>query len=169
MTEDAMRTLATLSAAVLLLAGCSQTTAFDFFKMDAEHERAVSNMRTATLVRSFETKAIISAVYLNRVKPETYSGDEHFYVSVYLPKRIRLFDKEGKFTDEYALRLNGADPVSVKEVDDKDPMRTLMPVTNDWNRYYIVSYTPDTNDTLTLTLESGQYGQAHLTYRRDVE
>ena len=164
-----MRTVFPLLAALSLLTGCAKTTAYDFFKIDAQHERAVSNLRTATIVKEKETKAIISSIYLNRVMPESYSGNDVFYIALYLPKSSELFSEEGEEIEGNQLLLNKMHPVAVKNADENETLRSLMPVKNDWNRYYIVEFAAPEENLLTLTLESDQYGQAHLIYQRDDE
>jgi len=149
---------------LIFTTGCTRTTAFDFFKMDEEHERAVTNMRTGTIVRSFETHAIISAVYLNAVDPEKYSGDEYFFIALYLQEDKRLCYKEGLGDPDYTLTLNGQHFLSGEELKKGDELRSLMPIQNEWNRYYLIRFASSATDELSLALENDRYGKVELAY-----
>jgi len=69
-------------SALLAFSGCSQKGAFDLFKMDEAHERAVEQLRSDSIVLSLETKAIFSSLYLNKIDPVQYKDGEYFIVSV---------------------------------------------------------------------------------------
>ena len=165
-----IRIHAILAAAMLAFSGCTQTTAFDAFKMDEEHERAITNLRTATIVRSFETKAIVSTIYLNATLPKQYNGEyEHFFVALYLQDDIRLYYKANLNAPDGRLTLNGIEPTNVRELKKDDRLRTLMPIKNEWNRYYHITYPRQKGNILKLTLESDRYGKAELMYQKDPE
>lgn len=163
------RFYATLSTLLILtLSGCSHSGAFDVFKVDEEHERAIDNLRTSTIVQSFETKAIISAIYLNNTLPEQYGSDkyESFFIALYLQEDIRLFYKANLSAPEGNLTLNGDPHISVEELKKNDRLRTLMPIKNEWNRYYLIRFPHEDAERLDLTFESYPYGKAVLTYHK---
>ncbi|MEA3522528.1 MAG: hypothetical protein U9R50_06110, partial [Campylobacterota bacterium] len=135
-----MRYILIFIVTLVFISGCSRTTAFDFFKMDDSYERAVDNLQTGTIVSSFETKAILSTVYLNRVYPEKYNDGECFFVSIYLRDDIRLYFKSGMNNQKYNFTLNGEKPFEAKEIKADDELRLAMPITNEWNRYYLVKF-----------------------------
>lgn len=167
LTRLMMRSIALLILAVLIIQGCSRTTAFDFFKMDTEHERAVENMKTGTIVRSFETEAILSTIYLNRVYPDKYKNGEHFFVALYSREDIRLYFKQGLNNNKYNFTCNGEKPIEARELKPGDELRRLMPINNEWNRYYYVSFPKQKIDTLDLVLESGLEEKVTITYHID--
>ncbi|MEA3373535.1 MAG: hypothetical protein U9Q62_07585 [Campylobacterota bacterium] len=148
---------------LFIMTGCSKSTAFDPFKMDDVHERAVNNMRTATIVKNSEAKVIISAIYLNRTMPESYKDEngEYFLVALYQKNDSNLT------TESINLTMNAYPPLTIHEVDKEDSLRSLMPINNEWNHYYLATYLVDEKETLSLTFESGLYGLAELTYRKD--
>lgn len=160
-----------LGTAVLMFSGCSRSGAFDVFKVDEAHERAVTNLRTSTIVQSFETKAIISTIYLNKTLPQQYGNNqnESFFVSLYLQSDIRLFYKANLSAPDANLTLNGVGYTAIRELKEDDPLRTLMPIKNDWNRYYIITYPHQKSRLLKLTFEIDPYGTAELKYRKDEE
>ncbi len=151
----------------LLLGGCSQKGAFDLFTFDEAHERAIEQMRTASIVQSLETKAIVSAVYLNPIHPETYKEGEFFVGAFYFEKRNGLDSAKWSFEDHgYTLTLNGSLPTSLEELKENDPRRRLIPIQNSWNRYFLIRFDPVTESSLALKLENNQTGSAVLGYRK---
>ena len=98
-------TITVLFAVLLLMTGCTKTTAFDFFSSDTYYEKAVSNMQKASLMRDMETKALLHAVYLNNVDPHIYSGDEYFYCAVHIIEDAYDPKKHGLKNLDYKLKL----------------------------------------------------------------
>jgi len=154
--------------AVLAFSGCAQKGAFDLFKMDEAHERSVEQMRTASIIQSFETKAIVSSVYLNPVYPDQYKDGEYFVGAFYFDKHNMDVKKWSLEDFGYTLTLNGKSPVSMEEIEDNDPRRTLIPIQNNWNRYYLIRFESVTAPaSLALRLENNQTGSAVLNYRKE--
>ncbi|MEA1920137.1 MAG: hypothetical protein U9N52_09875 [Campylobacterota bacterium] len=162
-----MRYILIFLITLLFLTGCSRTTAFDFFKMDDNYERAVDNLQTGTIVRSFETEAILSTVYLNRVYPEKYNDAEYFFVSIYLRDDIRLYFKAGMNNKKYHFTLNGEKPIEGKELKTDDELRLSMPISNEWNRYYLVKFPLQYTEKLDLILENDEYDSVELIYYKN--
>ena len=108
---------AILPLSLLLVAtGCSQKGAFDLFKLDQQHARAVENTRTGSIIESFETKALMSAVYLNNIDSKQFSEGESFVVSIYFQKDNRELSKWTIQDYGYTLSLNGQEPISIEEL-----------------------------------------------------
>jgi len=157
--------------AILFLSACSgTTTAFDFFKMDLRHEQAITNLRTGTIVRSFETEAIISSIYLNNAIPSDYNTTESFYMSLYLKDYKRVYFKENSTHEGgYIVRLNGKAPIYARELERDDKLRSLMPIQNEWNKYYLVEFEKTDATILKLELENDQSDVVELIYQKDVQ
>lgn len=164
-----MRILGTSLLSFALLTGCSHTTAFDFFKMDEDHERAMTSLQTTSIVRSFETEAMISTIYLNQVYPEKYHDGEYFFASLYMNDDKRLFYKDSLQDPEYTLKLNGVSPESIEILDKDSQLRRLMPIKNEWNRYYLVKYPAQKENIITLILENDRSLNASIHYQKDEE
>lgn len=153
-------------SALLAFSGCSQKGAFDLFKMDKAQERAVEELRSGTIVLSFETKAIFSSLYLNKIDPQTYKDGEYFIGSLYFENDIRS-DKKLDIADYgYHLTLNKKAPTSMEPLDEKDKRRRLMPVQHNWNRYYLIRFDSPAEENLTLRLENNQTGSVVLKYQK---
>lgn len=100
------RLLATSAlGAALLFGGCAKTTAFDFFSTDVYYEKAISNMQKVSLMRNMETKALLHAIYLNNVDPQSYSGDEYFFVAVHIIEDAYDPKKRGLMNPDYQLKI----------------------------------------------------------------
>jgi hypothetical protein len=176
--------------ALFTLSGCSDKGAFDLFKMDAAHERSVEQLRTGSIVLSLETKAIISALYLNPVYPDQYKDGESFIVAIYFENDIRSVKKRDIKDIGYRLTLNEPrvnlsdanksikidqknikpashyEPVIIEELGEKDLRRELIPVRNTWNRFYLVKYNNFSEGVLSLALENNQTGKVVLNYQK---
>lgn len=151
-------------SALLVFSGCSQKGAFDLFKMDESHERAVEQLRSGTILLSLETKAIISTLYLNKIDPLTYKEGEYFIASVYFEHDNRSIRKRELESNGYHLTLNGKKATLIELLDEKDPRRALMPIQNNWNRYYFIRFDSATEPSLALRFENNQTGSVELTY-----
>jgi len=89
---------------------------------------------------SMETKAVISTIYLNKVLEKEYNSRESFFVALYLKDGKIFYDSLGNKTPEYSLKLNGKKPIHIEELKKDSTLRRLMPIKNEWNRYYLVEF-----------------------------
>jgi len=97
--------IASTLAASLLFTACTNTTAFDFFSTDEYYEKAIANMQKASLMKDSETKALVQGVYLNKVDPIIYSGDEYFFIAMHIIKDEDDVDMQGLANVKYNLQL----------------------------------------------------------------
>ena len=88
-----MKFLSSAMMVVIGLSGCAQKGTFDLFKMDKAHERSVEQLRTGTIVKSLETNALVSLMYLNPIYPETYNEGEYFVGAFYFKRDDRDIKK----------------------------------------------------------------------------
>ncbi len=163
-----MKLLSLLTLVLFLFSGCSKTTAFDFFKMDKNYEKAISNLQSGTIAKSFETEAILSSVYLNEVYPDKYNDAEYFFLALYLSNDKRLFFKSDLGDPDYKLTLNNVNFVDGEELQSEHKLRSLMPINNEWNRYYLIKFNSQKgrNDLL-LKLENNELDTIELHYLKD--
>lgn len=153
-------------SALLAFSGCAQKGAFDLFKIDKTHERAVEQLRSGAIVLSLETKAIFSSLYLNRTDPAQYSEGENFVVAVYFENDDKGYKVRELESNGYRITLNDKNATLIEPLSEKDPRRQLMPVQNNWNRYYYVKFDSDDNTSLSLRLENNQTGSVVLNYQK---
>jgi len=153
-------------SALLAFSGCAQKGAFDLFKMDEAHERAVEQLRSGTILLSLETKAIISSVYLNKIDSVKYKEGENFLVALYIEKDSTIIKNRDWETYGYTLTLNGKRATAVESLGEKDVRRSLIPLQNSWYRYYIIRFDSAAGDSLALQLENNQTGSVELSYQK---
>lgn len=161
-----MRFLSIAMIALIGFSGCAQKGTFDLFKMDAAHERSVEQLRTGAIVQSFETKALTSIIYLNPVYPQTYNDGEYFVGAFYFERDSRDLRKWDLYTHGYMLTLNGKKATLLEELKESDSRRALIPVQNNWNKYYFIRFDSVPEGALTLLLENNQTGSVALSYRK---
>jgi len=153
--------------AIVSFSGCtSHSNAFDFFKFDTAYEKAITYTQSATLMRSFETKAILSSVYLNKVYPKKYKANEAFFIALYSTEKKDIFYKDADKKAEYVLRLNNQVPVSIKPLDKDALLRKEMPIQSAWNHYYLVEFAHSDADILHLTMSDENNNTIHLQYKK---
>jgi len=148
-----MKLLILLSGIVLLFTSCSdKSNAFDFFKFDKNYEKAISYTKTSSLMKSMETEAVISTVYLNKVLPDEYNQKESFFVALYINSDKIFYDKYLQKQPNYTLTLNGQKAINISELRKDSKLRLLLPIKNDWNEYYLVEFEKTDKDNLELNI-----------------
>lgn len=172
--------------AVFVFGGCASYNAFSMFQKDTQHEKALLNTKNAQITNSLETKAKITATYLNPIYPNEYNNAEYFFIGVFIPddydspKESGLFNKdfklmmEDKTQKEVGLGSDKAtkgymEPVSVEHIVKKDEnlLYKNMPHTDNWSKYYVVSFQKQKGlEPLSLKLKSTLYGEAVLSFPR---
>ena len=165
--------LFTALSSLLLITGCSKTTAFDFFSIDSYYEKSVSNMRTASLIEKGETKAIVHAVYLNNVDEKEFHTDEYFFVAIHIIDE----QKKGFSNPNYTLKMIEnikignytsleARALSITKLDEDSRIMQNMPIKNKWSYFYLVKYAEVNQDELTLSFQSKEYGKANMSFSK---
>lgn len=191
--------LSSTIAASILFSGCSRATAFDYFSTDSYYEKAVSNMQKASLLKDMETKALLSAVYLNPIDPDLYNGNEYFYIAVHILNDNKDPQKSGLKNTDYKLKIiekidvsaedktrkpNYAgfkekqskeivrvkfDAIEIRELNENDRLVKTMPVRSQWNHFYLVKFKEIKDSTLSLSFESQEYGAVSINFSKDFE
>lgn len=166
-----MRQIAVLlTLSLTVFSGCSSH--FDHYTLSEESETATTSYRNVRLLTSDnKTKTILSTIFLNDVYPKYTDGLAHFLVAFYSPEHNNtLYFKRGEMPDEkaYLLLLNGKEALASELLDNDDMLVKLLPMNNNWNRYYYVRYELP-NATPVLELESGHTEQAVITYQKAQE
>lgn len=147
-----------IAGIVLILAGCSRDTAFEYFtKLDSTQERAVDNYRRVTLGEHNVTEALISVLYLNPVEPKLYHGNHYFFIG--------LYDRKNRTLNDYNISLNGESPAGIVTLDSDCSLHKLLPLNNPWNTYYEVVFKALKDENLTLQFEIDPSLKGEVTYR----
>lgn len=154
---------------LLTLTACSEkSTAFDFFKFDKNYERAISYTRTVSVMRSMETSAIISTVYLNKVLPQDYnSSKESFFVAVYINDGKSFYSEKQGVEAEYKLTLNNREPINFQPLKKDSKLRKLMAIKSEWNEYYLIEFDAVKENELELQFFNDENQSISISYVHD--
>jgi hypothetical protein len=144
----------------LSLIGCGRSAFFDFTG-SAAYAEALPHTKRGEIVDRFESKALISASYLNAIYPNNaeYNATETFLIGLYIANDFSAKNKSGLNNPNYSLTLNGARRISAEVVDKNNALLKLMPLVNRWNKYYIVRFAV-TPAPLNLTLSESDTNQS---------
>ena len=166
-----------LLSILLILTACGtkeRANISQLFKKDEIYHTSLINTQKGQLIASFETKALITATYLNPVFKKNghknfsidVSGGEYFFVGVFITNsKTNRFDEKG-----YSLTLNGQKPIEVIKLDKDDPLKYEMPMVDNWSTYYKVKFPTMHTKKLKLVFESDRFGKDVLIFRkRDIK
>lgn len=170
-----------LLSSLLLIVGCAtkkeectvdeKSNFGQLFTKDEIYHTALINTQKAQLMASFETKALLTATYLNPVFEQrkcrkrfknNMEDAEYFFVGVYIENsKTHRFDRKG-----YSLMLNGLKPIEVKELDKDDPLRYEMPMVDNWSHYYKVKFKKSSKKKLNLIFKNDRFGKDMMHYSK---
>ena len=165
--------LSTTLASLFFFNGCTikeNSSLEQLFKKDDIYHISLVNTQKAQLIASLETKALLTATYLNPVYTSdncknfcmSVVGAEYFFVGVFITDS----DKNEFNSRGYLLTLNGQKPLKITELDKNDPLRYEMPMMNNWSTYYKVKFPMVQGKKLELTFENDRFGKDILNYSK---
>ena len=140
------------------------------FKKDDIYHISLLNTQKAQLIASLETKALLTATYLNPVYTDTncktvhmsVKNGEYFFVGVYINKsKTHHFNNKG-----YSLTLDGVKPIEINELDKDNPLRYEMPMVDNWSTYYKVKFPPSNRKKFNLIFKSDRFGKDVLEFEK---
>jgi len=156
-----------------LILGCSgakERNLKQLFNRDEIYHKSLLNTQKAQLIASFETKALMTATYLNPVFGNNkyknlsidVSGGEWFFIGVYISgSKTNKFNEKG-----YYLTLNGNEPIEIKKLDKDDPLKYEMPMVDNWSTYYKVKFPTVHSKKLKLVFGSDRFGEDIMIFRK---
>lgn len=170
-----------LLATALMVSGCGakkdacalqeHSDVGQLFMKDEIYHKSLMNTQKAQLIASFETKALLTATYLNPVFAyESCQEDtrkfvedgEYFFVGVFISdSKTHQFNKKG-----YSLTLNGEEPLEITPLEKDDPLRYEMPMVDNWSTYYRVKFKKVKTKDFTLVFESNRFGKDILKFSK---
>ena len=169
--------LLTTLGATLLFTGCSKVTAFDFFSTDPYYEKAVTNMKTISLTQAGETKVLLHAVYLNNVDPQTYNGNDYFFVAIHIIDEAHSPKDSGLMNPAYKLEMVEkinigyhksleARPLEIRALREEDKLTQSMPIKSKWNYFYLVRYEAVNDTKLNLIFKTKKFGNSSISFQK---
>ncbi|MBU1667084.1 hypothetical protein KKC13_01625 [bacterium] len=165
--------LSSALSTAFILGGCTlkeNSNISQLFKKDDIYHISLQNTKKAQLIASLETKALLTATYLNPVYTHdncknlcmSVSDAEYFFVGVYITDSEKSeFNNKG-----YLLTLNGAEPIEIKKLEKDDPLRYQMPMMNNWSTYYKVKFPIVKGNDMQLIFENDRFGKDILEYSK---
>jgi hypothetical protein len=170
-----------LLTSAFLIAGCSakkeecdvreRSDFGQLFTKDDIYHNSLVNTQKAQLMASFETKALLTATYLNPVFEERnckkrftnkMKDAEYFFVGVYISNS----EKHEFNTKGYSLTLNGEEPIEIKELEKGNSLRYEMPMVDNWSTYYKVKFKKSLKNDFTLIFGNDRFGKDILNYSK---
>ena len=164
-----------LFSSLILFGGCAikdDPNIQQLFKEDEIYHTSLNNTKKAQLIASLETKALLTATYLNPVFGGNKScknmcvyvrDGEYFFIGIFITDSEKHeFNKKG-----YALTLNGRKPSNIELLEENDPLRYQMPMVNNWSSYYKVKFPIMLGNDMNLTFENDRFGKDVLTFSKN--
>ena len=164
-----MRYILTILTFSLLFLGCADKNAFVKFKMLPDQELSADSLQSSKIKLGENVVGIVSSIYLNDIYPKVYNTNEYFYVYLYLKDGSKMYDPNTLDDIKLTLKLNNKLPIKIKLLDANNKFSHLASVRNDWNRYFLIAFEEEKENSLSLVLESGQSSSDSLEYQKDEE
>jgi len=142
---------------MLLIVGCADKNAFSKFNMTKDQELSASSVQNSKLKSEKGINGFFSVIYLNEVYPKKYTNNEHFFISIYL---------KNKKYDELNITLNKKIPIKVEQLPFDNDFSTLISGKNRWKKDYLVVFNKEDSNTLSFTVENGQFSSVALMYQK---
>jgi len=140
----------------LVSLGCSSRNAFDHFSITAKQEFSENNIQSSKIKNANIINGTMSAIYLNKVSPESYKDAEYFY--------IYLFIKDENLP--LTFELNGLDATMVNELNSTNEFTYLSLSHADWQKYYLVKF-KEQGDILKLIVKNGEFSSDAIVFEKD--
>jgi len=138
---------------IIFFGGCASSNAFTKFHVSSNRQYAFSNFQLSDISYKQRSIGTIEAVYLNNIFPKRYNHDEYFYVVVYLQTNQAL-----KYT------LNKHSPLQVTKLTKHNQFSSLLPIIDNWHKYYLVKFKYIANDHLVFRAKQANFHSYALRY-----
>jgi len=161
-----MKTFFIILTFLTLFTACSTKNAFSEFKMDKDQELSISSLKSSKIIsKDGEVSGVFSAIYLNEIYPESFKGDEYFFVYLFTKDTKEMYDPQRPTQTDLKLKLNSKLPIKLQKLPQNNRFSHLVETKSSWNRYYLVSF--EKVDEINLVLENGLSSSAVLKYQKD--
>ncbi|MCK5853620.1 MAG: hypothetical protein KAG56_00275 [Sulfurovaceae bacterium] len=163
-----------LLSLIFLINACSEKDKSNISQLinkDDIYHVSLLNTQKAQLIASLETKALLTATYLNPVYTREncnhlcmeIEDGEYFFVGVFIrDSKTHHFQDKG-----YSLTLNGAKPLEIKKLEKDDSLRYEMPMVDNWSTYYQVKYPTADLKNFNLLFSSDRFGTDKLSFLKE--
>jgi len=136
--------------------GCSTKNAFSSFKITLEQEKSEDNIQSSKIKDGEIIDGLVTAIYLNKVIPQTYKENEYFYVYLYTKHN----------NDNIKFLLNGNEALKVEELEAENIFTYLTSFKADWSRYYLVAFKAE-DANLSFSVKNAQFSSNELIFEKE--
>jgi len=150
-----MKSFFTIVSLILILASCSQKTAFSKFNMSKADSLGENSLQSSKVTLNGKVDGVVSVVYLNSVYPKIYNNKEYFFVYYFLKDK-----KNVKFI------LNSQVPVKIIRLKPINQFSSLIHSQSKWNKYYLVEFKKSTKN-LKFLFKNNEASSNILIYNKD--
>ena len=151
-----MKTFLIIILFMLTFDGCSTKNAFSNFKITPEQEKCEDNMQSSKIKDGKIVDGLVTAIYLNRVVPQTYKENEYFYVYLYTKHN----------NDNIKFLLNGNRALRVEELEAENMFTHLTSFKAEWSRYYLVAFKAE-DANLSFSVQNAQFSSNKLVFEKE--
>ena len=139
---------------VILFTGCGSKVS-TIFQKDTTYVKLTQYTKRGQIVKSFETKALINATYINPILDNNESkNNEIFIIGVYNSDDYKGYEKGGVFNPNYHLTMNDLNFTKAIKADKVKLNLTDYPFYNKWMKYYKVYFPKVDSNTLNIKYSS---------------
>jgi len=149
---------------LLIFTGCVNPNYDGLFDTNNINQKAINYTQKGGLFNELETKAIITATYLNKVD-DKFNDADTFLVGIFIDDDFDD-DKIGLKNPLYKLEMNNKNYLSIEDVDKNDILLKTMPLVNRWAKYYIVKFSISKDINLKLQFSHKAFGTTILKFKK---
>jgi hypothetical protein len=151
-----MKTFLITSIFLILLSGCAQQNAFQRFNLSSTNELSEDSIQSFKMQKGDKIDGIVNVIYLNKVLPKIYKGNEYFYVYYYVK------DKNASVN----FTLNNEPSMLREKLPAENDFSYLTSFSAPWSQYYLLGFAKQGN-TLNLKALSTQGASATIKFIKD--
>lgn len=151
---------------ILIFSGCSEKINLDILNKDKHYENALQYTKRGEISVSLETKAVITATYLNSVDADIYTGDDYFLIGIYIPDDDKY--SNSLINPNAKLTLNGKGFKTIELVQENSEEYKRFAFLHKWAKYYKVKFEQQDLAFIELIYEDKRYGKTILKFDKNL-
>jgi hypothetical protein len=151
-----MKTFFTNLIFITIFSGCSTNNAFERFNLSKAKELSENSLQSSKIKNEHDINGIVTVIYLNKVFPKLYKDNEYFYIYYYI-----------KSDNNISFFLNNESAVIARELEPSNKFSFLTSVKMPWQKYYLVEFKKQQQDSLKLNVINGEFKSDTLTFKKD--
>ena len=150
-----MKTFLIIVFLLMVFNACSTKNAYSSLKITPFQEKSEENTLSSKIQYKDTIDGLVTAIYLNALEPETYDGEEYFYVYLYTKTN----------NDDIKFLLNDKEATKVEELKAENIFSHLSKFKTDWSQYYLVSFIKE-DENLSFQVQNDKFSSDKLLFQR---